>query len=49
MNLEFYIVAVIFFTIVYCVFTLPRVLWRRRKQRQQREALSRAVRDILEG
>ena len=49
MNLEFYIVAVVFFTFVYCVFTLPRMLWRRRKQRQQREALSRTVRDMFEG
>jgi hypothetical protein len=48
MNLEFYIVAVIFFTIVWFVFTLPRMLWRRRKLRRQREALSRAVRDVLE-
>ena len=49
MNLEFYIVAVVFFTIVWCVFTLPRMLWRRRKRRQQCEAMSRVVRDLLEG
>jgi hypothetical protein len=49
MDLEFYIVAVFFFTIVWCVFTLPRMLWRRRKQRQQREALSRTVRDLFQG
>ena len=49
MNIEFYIVAVIFFTIVYFVFTLPRMLWRRRKQRQQREALGRTIKDILQG
>ena len=48
MDIEFYIVAVVFFTIVWCVFTLPRMIWRRRKQRQQREAMSRAVRDLFQ-
>ena len=49
MDLEFYIVAVVFFTIVYCVFTLPRMLWSRRKRRQQREAMFRTVRDLFQG
>ncbi|MFM9845359.1 MAG: hypothetical protein ACKVOI_20530 [Dongiaceae bacterium] len=49
MNLEFYIVAVVFFTFVYCVFTLPRMLWRRRKRRQQRETMARAVSDLFQG
>jgi hypothetical protein len=48
MDVEFYIVAVVFFTFVYCVFTLPRKLLQRRRDRRNREALARKVRDMFE-
>jgi large-conductance mechanosensitive channel len=48
MDLEFYIVAVVFFTIVYCVFTLPRKLLQRRRNRRNREALANEVKSLFE-
>jgi hypothetical protein len=48
MDLEFYIVAVVFFTIVYGVFTLPRKLLQRRRNRRNREALANEVKSLFE-
>lgn len=48
MDIEFYIIAVVFFTIVYCVFTLPRKILRRRRNRRNREAMAREVKGSFE-
>jgi membrane-anchored glycerophosphoryl diester phosphodiesterase (GDPDase) len=48
MDIEFYIVAVVFFTIVYLVFTLPRQILRRRRNRRNREAMAREVKRLFE-